>query len=71
MTNLRDCLDTTSIYCSIFAKYNNGSLYGKWLNLSDYSDYDKLLTVMYELHSDESAPNLCLKIINALNSLKH
>lgn len=56
MTNLRNCLDTASIYVSTYAKYNNGSLYGKWLNLSDYSDYDELLTAMYELHSDESDP---------------
>ena len=56
MTNLRNCLDTASIYLSTYAKYNNGSLYGKWLNLSDYSDYDELLSAMYELHSDEADP---------------
>ncbi|WP_076446351.1 antirestriction protein ArdA [Chryseobacterium sp. RU37D] len=56
MINLRNCLDTASIYVGTYAKYNNGSLYGKWLNLSDYSDYDELLTAMYELHSDESDP---------------
>lgn len=56
MTNLRNCLDTASIYVSTYAKYNNSSLYGKWLNLSDYSDYDSLLTAMYDLHSDESDP---------------
>lgn len=54
MTKLTNCLDTASIYVGTYAKYNNGSLYGKWLNLSDYSDYDELLTAMYKLHSDES-----------------
>lgn len=53
MTKLINCLDTTSIYCGTYAKYNNSSLYGKWLNLSDYSDYDKLLTTMRELHYDK------------------
>lgn len=53
MTNLRNCLDTASIYCGTYAKYNNGSLYGKWLNLSDYSDYDELLEAIQELHNDE------------------
>lgn len=53
MTNLQNCLDTASIYVSTYAKYNNGSLYGKWLNLSDYSDYDELLEAMRELHKDE------------------
>ena len=56
MTKLTNCLDTASIYVGTYAKYNNGSLYGKWLNLSDYSDYGELLTAMYKLHSDESAP---------------
>nr|WP_262916988.1 antirestriction protein ArdA [Chryseobacterium cucumeris] len=56
MTNLQNCLDSCSIYVGTYSKYNNGSLYGKWLNLSDYSDYDELLTAMYELHSDESEP---------------
>ncbi|WP_312286398.1 antirestriction protein ArdA [Chryseobacterium gleum] len=56
MTNLQNCLDSCSIYVGTYSKYNNGSLYGKWLNLSEYSDYDELLTAMYELHSDESEP---------------
>jgi antirestriction protein len=60
MTNLQNCLDSCSIYVGTYAKYNNGSLYGKWLNLSDYSDYDELLTAMYELHSDESYPEFML-----------
>lgn len=61
MTNLRNCLDTASIYVSTYAKYNNASLYGKWLNLSDYSDYDELITAMYELHSDEQDPEFMLQ----------
>ncbi|WP_374462980.1 antirestriction protein ArdA [Chryseobacterium sp.] len=60
MTNLRNCLDTASIYVSTYAKYNNCSLFGKWLNLSDYSDYDELLTAMYELHCDEQDPEFLL-----------
>lgn len=56
MTKLTNCLDTASIYCGTYAKYNNGSLYGKWLNLSDYSDYEDLLKAMRELHSDEDDP---------------
>lgn len=56
MTNLQNCLDSCSIYVGTYAKYNNGSLYGKWFNLADYSDYDELLEAMYELHSDESDP---------------
>lgn len=61
MTNLQNCLDTASIYVSTYAKYNNSSLYGKWLNLGDYSDYDELLEAMRELHKDESEPEFMLQ----------
>ncbi|WP_370899555.1 antirestriction protein ArdA [Chryseobacterium gossypii] len=60
MTKLTNCLDTASIYVSTYAKYNNSSLSGKWLNLSDYSDYDELLEAMRELHKDESDPEFML-----------
>lgn len=60
MTNLQNCLDSCSIYVGTYAKYNNGSLYGKWLNLSDYSNYEELLAEMEELHKDESDPEFML-----------
>lgn len=56
MTNLQNCLDSCSIYVGTYQKYNNRSLYGKWLNLADYSDYDELIEAMKELHKDEFAP---------------
>lgn len=49
-------LDTICIYIGTYKKYNEGSLFGKWLNLSDYSDYDELLDAMKELHQDETDP---------------
>ena len=42
-----------SVYVGTYRKYNEGSLFGKWLNLSDYSDYDELVAAMRELHKDE------------------
>lgn len=56
MTNLQNCLDTASIYCGTYARYNNSSLYGKWLNLSDYSSFEELQETMHELHKDEHDP---------------
>ena len=53
MTKLQNCLQNACIYVGSYYKYNNSSLYGKWLNLSDYSDYDELLEAMRELHKDE------------------
>ncbi|MEA1850188.1 antirestriction protein ArdA [Chryseobacterium sp. MHB01] len=61
MTNLQNCLDTVSIYVFTYAKYNNGSLYGKWFNLSNYSNYDELLEAMKELHKDEHDPEFMLQ----------
>lgn len=61
MTKLTNCLDTASIYCGTYAKHNNGSLYGKWLNLADYSDYEDLLKAMRELHGDEDDPEFMLQ----------
>jgi len=61
MTNLQNCLNSCSIYVGTYKKYNEGSLFGKWLNLSDYSDYDELLEVMKELHQDEYHPEFMLQ----------
>lgn len=61
MTNLQNCLDSCSIYVGTYQKYNNGSLYGKWLNLADYSDYDGQIEAMKDLHEDENVPKFMLQ----------
>lgn len=55
MANLTNFADM-SVYVGTYRKYNEGSLFGKWLKLSDYSDYDELLTAMKSLHADEDDP---------------
>ena len=47
-----DLLDA-KIYVGTYKKYNEGSLFGKWLALSDYSDKDEFYKACKELHSDE------------------
>lgn len=44
------------IYVGTYGKYNNGSIKGEWLDLSDYSNMDELQTAMAELHNDEADP---------------
>ena len=61
MAKLTNCLDTFSIYVGTYAKYNNGSLHGAWLELSDYSNYDELLQAMQELHQDEQDPEFMIQ----------
>ncbi len=31
------------VYVGTWKKYNNGSIYGKWLTLNNYSTYDEFL----------------------------
>ena len=49
-------LSEARVYVGTYNKYNNGSLFGKWLDLSDYSDKDEFLEVCRELHKDDQDP---------------
>ncbi|WEK17941.1 MAG: antirestriction protein ArdA [Candidatus Pedobacter colombiensis] len=45
-----------AIYVGTYAKYNDGSLFGKWLKLSDYSDITEFYEACALLHKDEQDP---------------
>ena len=47
-------LSEARVYVGTYAKYNNGSIFGKWLDLSDYSDKEEFYNACRELHSDEA-----------------
>ncbi|MDR2084945.1 MAG: antirestriction protein ArdA [Bacteroidales bacterium] len=49
-------LNEARIYVGTYAKYNNGSIFGKWFDLSDFSDKDDFMTACAELHKDETDP---------------
>lgn len=51
-------ISEAQIYVGTYAKYNEGSIYGKWLKLSDYSDKDEFYEACRELHKDEQDPEL-------------
>lgn len=51
-----DDLLEAKIYVGTYRKYNEGSLYGKWLTLSDYSDKEEFYEACKELHKDEEDP---------------
>ncbi len=44
------------LYCGTYHKYNNGSLFGRWLCLNDFSDKDDFLEFCAYLHRDEEDP---------------
>lgn len=54
MTNfsLSDLADA-KVYVGTYRKYNEGSIEGAWLDLSDYDDKDEFYEACAELHSDE------------------
>ena len=45
-----------AVYVGTYHKYNCGSIYGKWMILSDYSDYEEFYEACRELHKDEEDP---------------
>ena len=51
-------LSEARIYVGTYAKYNEGSLRGKWIDLSDCYDQDEFMEVCHELHQDEEEPEL-------------
>ena len=51
-------MTTPRIYVGTYAKYNNGSIQGEWLDLDDYNDKDDFIEACLELHDDEEDPEL-------------
>jgi antirestriction protein len=50
--------DEPSIYCGTYAKYNEGSLRGLWIDLSSFGDYDEFINFCNAIHADEDDPEL-------------
>jgi antirestriction protein len=46
------------VYVGTYAKYNDGSLKGKWLNLNDYADHEEFMEACRDLHKDENDPEI-------------
>ena len=54
-------LSEARVYVGTYAKYNNGSLFGKWLDLSDYSDKDEFLKRAGNSTRTKKTRNLCFR----------
>jgi antirestriction protein len=50
--------DEPSIYCGTYAKYNEGSLCGLWIDLSSFDDYNDFINFCKAIHADEDDPEL-------------
>lgn len=51
-----ESINDARIFVGTYGKYNEGSLFGKWLDLSDYSDKEEFYGACKELHKDEDDP---------------
>ena len=47
-----------AVYVGTYHKYNCGSIFGMWLDLTTFADYDEFCAVCRFLHRDESDPEL-------------
>ena len=47
-----------AVYCGTYAKYNNGSLYGMWIDLTTFDTYREFITFCNRLHADEADAEL-------------
>lgn len=57
--------NTPKAYIGTYAKYNNGSLDGAWMDLTKYASYDDFLSACHKLHKDESDPEfMCQDVEN-------
>ena len=46
------------VYVGTYAKYNAGSLFGEWLDLSDYEDVEDFYQACLKLHENEGSQEL-------------
>ena len=44
------------IYCGTYGKYNNGSIFGKWFDLTDYNNLNELYDAFKKYHKNEYDP---------------
>ena len=52
------CDGEPSVYVGTYGKYNEGSLCGLWIDLSNFSDYDDFIDFCKAIHADEDDPEL-------------
>lgn len=53
--------NTPKVYVGTYAKYNNGNLSGKWLDLTDYKTHADFVSACKALHKDENDPELMIQ----------
>lgn len=49
------------VYCGTYRKYNEGSIFGKWFELSEFYNKDDFYQACADLHNDEDDPEFMFK----------
>ena len=52
---------TPKVYVGTYAKYNDGSLGGEWVDLTDFDTYEDFVDYCKELHKDENDPEFMIQ----------
>ena len=55
---MKNLENAPKIYVGTYGQYNNGSLFGKWFDLTEYSDLKEFLQDCVEFHRNEFDPEL-------------
>lgn len=53
--------NTPAVYVGTYAKYNNGSLFGQWVDIASFDDYDEFMDYLHRLHADEADPEFMMQ----------
>lgn len=60
--------DRVGLYVGTYKKYNNGSLFGKWMYPADYDSLEDFLDACRKVHKDEKDPELMFQDCDNLPS---
>ena len=47
-----------AVYVGTYGKYNSGSLFGAWVDIASFDDYEEFMEYCRALHADEDDPEL-------------
>lgn len=56
-----------ALYCGTYAKYNNGSIFGKWIDLTLVDSKEELYEICLAIHADESDPELMFQDFQSID----
>lgn len=53
--------DAPAVYVGTYAKYNDGNLFGQWVDIASFDDYEEFMSYLHRLHSDEADPEFMMQ----------